>query len=74
MAQLGWAPRSPVRVAIPPLREPVWEAEWGAGSPGDATVEESDGRLGQQLTVAATGPNCDDGGMPEPRTIVFVAY
>ncbi|MFQ6394276.1 GlxA family transcriptional regulator [Nocardia sp. KC 131] len=44
------------------------------GSSGDAAVEESDGHLGQQLTVAATGPSCDDGGMPEPRTIVFVAY
>ncbi len=37
-------------------------------------TREFGGRRGYPLTVAATRPDCDDGDMSAPRTIVFVAY
>ncbi|MEU0502710.1 helix-turn-helix domain-containing protein [Nocardia sp. NPDC005998] len=51
--------RVPLRAAIFPPR---------------AAMREPDCRHGHALIVAATRPDCDDGGMPAPRTIVFVAY
>ncbi|MFB8007405.1 GlxA family transcriptional regulator [Nocardia sp. NPDC056000] len=43
------------------------------GSTASGEVE-FDGRHGHPLTVADGRPDCDDGGMGEPRTVVFVVY
>jgi len=50
-----------------------WPPPTAVPAPG-AAIGEPDGRHDHALMVAATHPACDNGAMPAPHTVVFVAY